>query len=115
MTFPTHLPEAEVFDCVHVCAFARAHLSQLCLRVKGRRLRKGERREEPWSLPNVFPGCVTARRGWAGQREVPSRNRESDVSCYTPPLEEEGKRKEGEEVKEEEEEGEAGASVLQRH
>lgn len=60
----------------------------------------------------MFPGCVTARRRWAGHREVPSRNRESDVSCYTPQLKEEGKRKEGEKVVEEEE---AGASVLQRH
>lgn len=90
-----------------MCAFARAHLLQ-CVRlcVRGGRLRtgrKGRRDRQPAK-------CVSmVRDGTEG--EAPSRNRGSDVSCYTPPLEEEGKRKEGEAAEEEEE---AGASVLQR-
>lgn len=70
----------------------------VCTRREGEKGRRERRREEgrlggSARLPNVFPGCVTARKRWAGQREVPSRNRESDVSSYTSQLKEGGKAK----------------------
>lgn len=80
--------------CVCVCTCSPVASVHLC--VKGEMVEKGREGGSEGgsvSLPNGFPGCVTARRRWAGQREVPSRNRESDVSCYTPQLKEEGKRK----------------------
>lgn len=85
-----------------MCVHSHMLTCRKCLCAKGGRLKRGKEGGTV-SLPNVFPGCVTVRRRWAGLREVPRRNRESDVSCYSPQLKEEGKGKEGEEVEKEEE------------
>lgn len=77
--------------CLHVLTCCKCVF--VCKRREDEKGREGGSEGGSVSRPNVFPGCVTARRRWAGQREVPSRNRESDVSCYTPQLKEEGKRK----------------------